>query len=63
MPSWIIAERLMADGYAGIIVPSFATGATPANLNLVLWRWSDNPPHQVTAFDPDSRLTPKPQPP
>lgn len=36
-----LTKRLIADGYAGIIVNSFATGATPDDLNLVLWTWDD----------------------
>lgn len=36
-----ITKRLIEDGYAGIIVNSFARGATPDDLNLVLWRWDD----------------------
>jgi RES domain-containing protein len=55
-PSWRIAERMISDGYAGILVPSFAPRQTVANQNLVLWRWSDHPPHQVRVFDPSGRL-------
>jgi RES domain-containing protein len=53
-PSWRIARRLISEGYSGILVPSFAPGATAAN--LVLWKWSDRPPHQVKVYDPMSRL-------
>lgn len=54
-PSWAIAERLRRD-YAGILVPSFAPGATAAHTNLVLWLWNDEPDRTVVAFDPDQRL-------
>ena len=39
--SHALAKRLIDEGYAGIIVNSFARGATPDDLNLVLWRWDD----------------------
>ena len=55
-PSWRIARRLIAEGAAGILVPSYAPGATSADHNLVLWNWSDRPPHQIAVFDPSGRL-------
>ncbi|MDQ2080393.1 RES domain-containing protein [Xanthobacteraceae bacterium Astr-EGSB] len=55
-PSWRRADRLMAEGMAGIIVPSFAPGATEADQNLVLWTWNDSLPHRVRVFDPGGRL-------
>jgi RES domain-containing protein len=54
--SWLLARRLIARGTAGILVPSFAPGATHRDENLVLWKWSDRPPHQVRVFDPSGRL-------
>ena len=41
---------------AGILVPSFTPGATQRDENLVLWDWSERPPHQVKVFDPSGRL-------
>jgi RES domain-containing protein len=35
----------MEKGLAGIVVPSFAPGAGPADRNVVFWRWSDVVPH------------------
>lgn len=55
-PSWLVADRLKADGYSGILVPSFVPGATPANQNLVLWQWGPDLPHQVVVYDPSGRL-------
>lgn len=55
-PSWGVARRLFAVGYAGILVPSFAHGATVDDVNLVFWRWSDAPPHQVRVIDDQGRL-------
>lgn len=55
-PSWLVADRLRGEGYAGILVPSFVPGASDANRNLVLWRWGADLPHQVQVFDPSGRL-------
>ena len=55
-PSCLISDRLKAAGYCGILVPSFAVGATDANLNLVLWRWGPDLPHRVDVYDPSGRL-------
>ena len=55
-PSWEVARRLFGEGNAGILVPSFASGATGDDHNLVLWRWDENRPHQVRVFDPSGRL-------
>lgn len=46
----------MAGGNAGILVPSYAPGATDGDYNLVLWRWGSSLPHQVNVFDPSGRL-------
>jgi RES domain-containing protein len=54
--SWEIAKRLIAKGAAGILAPSFATGARPDMANLVLWRWGPEPPHMVEVHDPTGRL-------
>lgn len=55
-PSWLVAERLRAEGYCGLLVPSFVPGASDANHNLVLWRWGPDLPHQVIVYDPSGRL-------
>jgi RES domain-containing protein len=54
--SWSLAQRLIAAGVAGILVPSFANHARPEMANLVLWRWGPEPPHKVTVHDPSGRL-------
>ena len=54
--SWPIVRRLLAEGHAGALVPSFATGATANDHNLVLWRWGPDLPHKVTAYDPTGKL-------
>lgn len=55
-PSWLVADRLRAEGYAGALVPCFAPGVGEGSCNLVLWRWSADPPHRVAVFDPAGRL-------
>jgi RES domain-containing protein len=54
--SWEIAKSLLARGAAGILSPSFATGARPDMANLVLWRWGPDLPHKVEVHDPGGRL-------
>lgn len=55
--SQIFAEALIAAGFNGLLVRSFARGATDDDLNLVLWRWSDKPPSRIALIDDDGRLT------
>jgi len=57
-PSWALARRLMAAGVAGILVPSFATGATSRDVNAVFWRWGDSLPHRLRVIDDHARLAP-----
>jgi RES domain-containing protein len=54
--SWSIHDRLLSQGMAGILVPSFAPGAETGDKNLVLWSWGPNLPHRVTVHDPSGRL-------
>jgi RES domain-containing protein len=54
--SWAVVRRLIADGYAGALVPSFANGASVDDQNLVLWRWGPDPPHKAMAYDPTGKL-------
>lgn len=55
-PTQTLARRLFAIGHHGLLVPSYAPAATPVDLNLVLWRWSDTPPHRLTLIDDEGRL-------
>lgn len=55
-PSWTVAERLRAAGMAGAIVPSFAPGVAADATNVVLWRWSEAPPHRIRVIDDHDRL-------
>jgi len=54
--SHAVVRRLIADGAAGVLVPSFASGARDDDQNLVLWRWGPDSPHRVNVFDPSGRL-------
>jgi RES domain-containing protein len=55
-PSWALTDKLRSQKVAGIIVPSFARGAGPADINVVFWKWSDRRPHQVKVVDDHNRL-------
>lgn len=54
--SWRIADRLISQGSAGVLVPSFAIGARPDMTNLVLWSSGPTLPHRVEVHDPSGRL-------
>ncbi len=51
------ARDLIAKGYRGMIVRSFAPGATKDDLNLVLWQWGDSLPSQLTLIDDENQLS------
>jgi RES domain-containing protein len=55
-PTWPVVRRLVGEGKAGALVPSYVPGAAATEVNLVLWRWSEDPPHKVAVIDPSSRL-------
>lgn len=55
--SWLLAERLIAGGASGILVPSLVRGARENMINLVLWKWGDALPHKVKVHDPSGRLS------
>jgi RES domain-containing protein len=55
-PSWDLARRLIANGIAAIVVPSFAPGALAEDRNVVFYRWSDDLPHRVRLIDDEGRL-------
>jgi RES domain-containing protein len=54
--SWRLARKLIAQGAAGLLVPSFVREATSTDVNLILWHWSAALPHKVAVFDPTGRL-------
>jgi len=51
------ARRLIAGGYQGLLVSSFAPGAASDDLNLVLWKWGDAAPARVILIDDENRLS------
>ena len=55
-PSWAMTQRLAGAGTAGIIVPSFASGAGAGDVNVVFWHWAADPPHRVRVIDDGGRL-------
>ena len=55
-PTQRLARRLVADGFAGLLVRSFARGATERDHNLVLFDWGDSSPSRLTLVDDDDRL-------
>lgn len=52
----IFAETLIADGFNGLLVRSFARGATDDDVNLIVWTWSDSTPSRLTLIDDEGRL-------
>lgn len=52
-----LAGRLIAQGYQGLLVRSFAPGAGADDLNLVLWRWGATAPSRLTVIDDEKRLS------
>jgi RES domain-containing protein len=51
------ARRLIAAGHAALLVPSYARGASRADLNLVLWRWGAVAPTRLAVIDDENRLS------
>lgn len=39
VPTQAFASGLIADGFAGLLIQSFAKGASGTDFNLVVWRW------------------------
>ena len=52
VPTQDLAERLIAQSFAGLVMPSYARGAPAEARNLVLWAWAG----QVTLVDDEGRL-------
>lgn len=51
------ARQLAADGFCGLLVRSFAPGATDGDLNLVLWTWGSVAPGRLILIDDERRLS------
>ena len=52
VPTQKLAEDAINEGYAGMLVLSFARGARPDGINLVLWKWDGH----LTLVNDDNRL-------
>ena len=52
-----LADRLIAEGHAGMRVRSYAGGSGPGDLNLVMWRWGPHRPDRVVLVDDEGRLS------
>lgn len=55
VPTQDIAKALIAEGFAGLLVRSFAQGTSATNLNLVLWRWTGDR-NLLEVIDDENRL-------
>lgn len=53
----VFAGNLAAAGYHGLLVRSFAPGASNEDLNLVLWQWSAALPARLSLIDDEGRLS------
>ena len=56
-PSQALADRVISAGIVGMLVPSFAVGAGPEDLNLVIWKWGFQRPYRVILIDDERRLS------
>ncbi len=54
--SWRLTNNLISQGVSGIIVPSFAPGASSDMKNVIFWRWGKTIPHKVAVIDDHERL-------
>lgn len=55
-PTQALARRLAQDGFRGMLVASFARGATAHDRNLVLWSWGEDLPTRLILVDDEGRL-------
>lgn len=51
------ARRLIVRGFHGLLVRSFAPGATRDDINLVLWTWGTAAPSRLSLIDDEKRLS------
>ena len=56
VPTQELARALIADRFAGLLIKSFAKGASSSNLNIVLWAWTDNK-GSLEVVDDEERLS------
>lgn len=51
------SNTLIEKGFCGLLVPSFAKGATESDLNLVLWIWDKVDTAMLNLIDDENRLS------
>lgn len=51
------ARDLIAQGYNGLRVRSFAKGSNRGDVNLVLWKWGRTAPARLELIDDEDRLS------
>ena len=56
VPTQDFACGLIADGFAGLLIRSFAKGAAATDLNMVLWQWADEG-QTLDVVDDEGRLS------
>jgi len=56
VPTQDLARALIADQFAGLLIQSFAKGASSSDLNIVLWAWTDNTGSLEVVYD-EERLS------
>ncbi len=55
-PTQQFACDLIAEGFNGLLVRSFAPGTGKDDLNIVLWTWGESSPARLAAIDDEGRL-------
>ena len=56
VPTQKLARALIADRFAGLLIKSFAKGASSSDFNIVLWAWTDNK-SSLEVVDDEERLS------
>ncbi|MFV1530347.1 MULTISPECIES: RES family NAD+ phosphorylase [unclassified Phaeobacter] len=56
VPTQDLTRALNADGFAGLLIKSFAKGASSSDFNIVLWAWTDNN-GSLEVVDDEERLS------
>jgi RES domain-containing protein len=51
--TWELSQQLITQGFAGVRVPS---AQMKEGVNIVLWRWNDDPSRRVAVLDPKGEL-------
>lgn len=58
-PTQAFGEALHGAGFHGLLVRSFAAGASAEELNLILWTWGEAAPARLSLIDDEGRLVPR----